>query len=321
MASPNLTELVTTTQRNRSGTVADNVTNNNGVLRAISRNNRVRTFSGGRDIVQELSYAENSTFKYYSGYEVLDVSPSDVITASTWDIKQAAVAVTISGLEGDIVNAGPESVTNLLETRIENAEDTMMNNLHEGIYSDGTGSSGKQITGLQNIVNATVASTSGNIAGATFSFWQPALYNFTTESVTASASTIQSAMQTLTLRATRGMDEPDLWVMGETYYQYFWESLTDIQRINTPGEGRAGFNALKHKNADVIYDPAGSNFSATRAYALNTKYLFWRPHSARNMTPLDSRTAINQDATVSILAWAGNLTCSNRSLQGVMVPS
>ena len=76
--------------------------------------------------------------------EVLDVSPSDVLSASTWDIKQAAVAVTISGLEGDIQNAGPESVINLLESRIEVAEATMQNNLHEGIYSDGTGSGGKQ---------------------------------------------------------------------------------------------------------------------------------------------------------------------------------
>jgi len=320
MASPNLTEIVTTTLRNRSGKIADNVTNNNGVLRAISKGGRVRTFSGGRDIVQELSYAENSTFKYYQGYEVLDVSPSDVITASTWDIKQAAVAVTISGLEGDIQNSGPEAITNLLETRIENAEATMQNNLHEGIYSDGTGTSGKQITGLQDIVNSTVASTSGNINGSTFSFWQPGLYDFSVESVTASASTIQAAMQTLHLRTVRGTDEPNLWVMGETYYQYFWESLTDIQRINSPGQGRAGFNALAFKAADVIYDPAGSNFSATRAYALNTDYLFWRPHSARNMVPLDTVGSINQDATVSLLTFAGNLTCSNRSLQGVMIP-
>ncbi|MGR8921003.1 MAG: phage major capsid protein [Gammaproteobacteria bacterium] len=320
MASPNLSELVTTTLRNRSKTIADNVTANNGVLRAISQSGRVRTFSGGRDIAQELSYQENSTFKYYSGYEILDVSPSDVLTSSTWDIKQAAVAVTISGLEGDIQNSGPEAVHNLLEARIENAEATMMNNLHEGIYSAGTGSGGKQITGLQNIVNATAAQTSGGIDSSTYTFWERQLYDFSTESVTASASTIQSAMQTLHLRCTRGMDEPNLWVMGETYYQYFWESLTDIQRINSPGRGQAGFDALAFKSADVIYDPAGSNFSATRAYALNTNYLFWRPHVNRNMVPLDSRNSINQDATVTLLTWAGNLTCSNRSLQGVMIP-
>lgn len=320
MASPNLTELITTTQRNRSKTVADNVMANNGLLTAIRQSGRVRPFSGGREIVQELSYQENSTFKYYSGYEVLDVSPSDVLTAATYDIKQAAVAVTISGLEADIQNAGPESVINLLESRIEVAESTMMNNLHEGLYSDGTGSGGKQITGLQAIVNATVASTVGGIDGSTYTFWQPQLYDFSTESVTPGADTIQKAMQTLHLRCTRGMDEPNLWVMGETYYQYFWESLTDIQRIQTAGTATAGFSAIRFRNADVIYDPAGSNFSATRAYALNTNYLFWRPHSARDMVPLEPRQSVNQDSSVSLLVWAGNLTCSNRSLQGVMTP-
>ena len=320
MASPNLSEITTTTLRNRSGVNADNVAANNGVLNAIKRNGRVRTFDGGRDIVQELSYQENSTFKYYSGYELLDVSPSDVLSASTWDIKQAAVAVTISGLEGDIQNAGRESVRNLLTARIEVAEKTMQNNLHEGIYSDSTGSGGKQITGLQNIVNSTVASSSGNIDGSVFSFWQPQLYDFSVESVTAGPDTMQRAMQTLHLRCTRGMDMPDLWVLGETYYQYFWESLTDIQRINDPSRGNAGFNSLAFRSAEVIYDPAGSNFSATRGYALNTSYLFWRPHARRNMVPLDPRNSINQDATITILAFAGNLTCSNRSLQGVMIP-
>ena len=90
--------------------------------------------------------------------------------------------------------------------------------------------------------------------------------------------------------------------------------------MHCSSEGRAGFNALKHKSADVIYDPAGSNFSATRAYALNTKYLFWRPHANRNMVPLAERNSLTQDATVSMLVFAGNLTCSNRSLQGVMIP-
>ena len=32
----------------------------------------MKTADGGRTIVQELEYAENTTFKWYSGYEVLD---------------------------------------------------------------------------------------------------------------------------------------------------------------------------------------------------------------------------------------------------------
>ena len=54
-------------------------------------------------------------------------------------------------------------------------------------------------------------------------------------------------------------------------------------------------------------------------YFLNTDYIFLRPHRDRNMVPLDpDRFSVNQDAMVKLVAWAGNLTTSNRFLQGVI---
>ena len=61
MASPNLSELVTTTLRNRSKKLADNVTNHNALLRRLKERGNVKLTDGGRTIVQELDYAENST--------------------------------------------------------------------------------------------------------------------------------------------------------------------------------------------------------------------------------------------------------------------
>jgi len=53
-------------------------------------------------------------------------------------------------------------------------------------------------------------------------------------------------------------------------------------------------------------------------FFLNTKFLKFRPHSARNMVPLNPsrRYAINQDAEVAILAFAGNMTSSGTQFQG-----
>jgi hypothetical protein len=54
-------------------------------------------------------------------------------------------------------------------------------------------------------------------------------------------------------------------------------------------------------------------------YFLNTNYVHWRPHSMRNMVPLDpDRFSINQDAMVRLIGWAGNMTLSNAFLQGVL---
>lgn len=320
MASPNLTELVTTTLRHRSGQLADNISQSNALLAALSQRGRVRPVAGGRTIVEELEYAENSTFKYYSGYEALDVSPSDVFTAAEFDWKQAAVNVTASGLETRVQNASREAIINLLEKRIENAEKTMANNISEGIYSDGTGSGGKQIGGLQSLVADAGTGTVGGINSTTYTFWK----NQTSGDV-ASADTdttiLANEMRQMWLECTRGMDKPNLIVTGKAMFDTFWESLTDIQRITSAEEGVRGFRSLTFVDVPVIYDggPHGGMGSLTNhMYFLNTDYLYWRPHSSTNMVPLERRDSLNQDAFVVPLIFAGNLTCSNRSLQGVV---
>ena len=60
--SPNstYTEIVTTTLAGYSKTMADNVTNNNALLRHIDQNGN-KSPATGRTIVQELEYAGNST--------------------------------------------------------------------------------------------------------------------------------------------------------------------------------------------------------------------------------------------------------------------
>jgi hypothetical protein len=70
-------------------------------------------------------------------------------------------------------------------------------------------------------------------------------------------------------------------------------------------------------DADVVLDTV-TGVDAQDMYFLNTTYLHWRPHSARNMVPLDpsKRSPHNQDAVVQILAFMGNLTCSGAKFQG-----
>ena len=315
MASPNLSEIVTTTLYKRNKELADNVSNGNALLARLNQKGNVRPCSGGRQIVEELEYAENSTFMYYSGYETLDISPSDVFSAAVFDWKQAAVNVSASGLETEIQNAGQEAVINLLQKRIDNAMKTMRNNLSTGVYSDGTGSGGKQIGGLQALVaDAPSTGTVGGINRATYSFWQ----NQTSGDATlTTAANMRTEMQDMWLECTRGSDTPDFIVADKIFYNFFWDSLTDIQRITGSEEGVAGFKSLKYVTADVFYD-GDSGIPSSHMYFLNTDYLYLRPHAKRNVVPLDKKSSLNQDAMIVPVVWAGNLTCSNASLQGVI---
>jgi hypothetical protein len=153
MAFPNVSDIIATTIENRTRKIADNVTKNNALLMRLSQRGKMRTFSGGRLIYQELSFAENGNAGWYSGYDLLPVAAQDVLSAAQYDIKQAACPVIISGLE-QLQNAGPEQMIDLIGGRIDVAESTMRNLVCGGLYSDGTGAGGKQITGLNSAIPA-----------------------------------------------------------------------------------------------------------------------------------------------------------------------
>ncbi len=138
MTIPNTSwgEITTTTLFNRSRKLADNVTKNNALLRRLSQKGNVKSVDGGQAIVQEIEYSENGTYKRYAGYDILNITPSDVFTAAQYNFAQAAAAVSISGLEM-LQNSGKERMLPLLESRIKNAERTMENNISNDCYSNG----------------------------------------------------------------------------------------------------------------------------------------------------------------------------------------
>jgi hypothetical protein len=320
MASPNLSEIITTTLRNRTGKLADNVTDNNALLYRLKQRGRTKPASGGRTLVQELAYQENSTFMWYSGYDPLDVSATDVMSAAEFDWKQAAVAVTISGLE-QLQNAGKEKILDLMENRIDIAEKTMMNKIALGVYADGTGNGGKEIGGLQHLVaDLPTSGTVGGINRATWTFWQNTYRDSSDNSVTMSKDTIQSEMNIMYTNLVRGTDRPDLIITDNVLYRFYLSSLQTIQRITNDKMASAGFTNLKFMDADVVLDGGqGGNCPANHMYFLNSDYIHYRPHSDRNMVTLGGeRMNTNQDAIVKLIGWAGNMTASNCALQGVL---
>lgn len=321
--SSTLTEIVTTTLRNRTGKLADNVTKNNALLNRLKKKGKVKPVSGGRTIVQELEYAENGTFKRYSGYEALNISPSDVFTGAEFNYAQAACAISISGLEM-LQNSGENAIIDLLESRIQNAEKTLVNNIAVDCYSDGTADGGRQIGGLQLLVDSTPSTgTVGGIDASTTvgSFWRNIAFDATTDGgAAATSANIQSYMNRVYVQLVRGADKPDLIVADNNYWRTYLESLQAIQRIASDEMAQAGFDSLKYMGADVVLDGGyGGGAPTNSMFFLNTDYIYFRPHSDRNFAPLgDDRFAVNQDAMVKLIGFAGNMTVSNRRLQGIL---
>lgn len=313
MAFPNVSDIIATTIEKRSKKIADNVTKNNALLAKLEQRGKARPFSGGRLIYEELSFAENGNAGYYSGYDLLPVAAQDVISAAQYDIKQAACPVTISGLEM-LQNSGPEQMIDLVGSRIQVAEATMQNLICGGLYSDGTGSGGKQIVGLNAAVPLDpTTGTYGGINRATWTFWRSKVQN------SANSNTMQADMNLLWSQLVRGVDRPDLILMDNTSWRAYVASLQALQRFTSAETGNLGFPSIKFMDADCVLDGGIGGFcQAGTTYMLNTKYIHYRPHSQRNFVSLspNKRYSINQDAEVQILAWAGALTTSGAQFQG-----
>lgn len=325
MASPNATfsELVSTTFRKHKKEFADNTTNNNALYARLFSKGRKRSEDGGLTLVEELDYAENGTWQRYSGYDTLDISASDVLSAAEYNWRQAAVHVTASGRELRI-NSGDSRIVNLAKSRLTNAMRTFANNMSSDMYSDGT--TANQMNGLQAIAPDAGGGTLGGIDGGTYAFWaatrQLASAPISGGAITVSNSTFEDPfMLQLYLELVRGNDKPDLVVLSNDYYTFFEGTQLSNKRYTTSDasgdNSNAGFVSLKYKSADVVFD-GGSGIPAAHGYMLNTDYLNVVCHRDADMDEVDEMRAINQDAVVIPIIWMGNITCSNRSLQGLL---
>ena len=180
MAIPNsnYTEILSTTIEKYSPELADNVTESNAILVRMKEKGNIKMLDGGESILENLKYQENGTWKWYSGYETLDVSAQDVLTSAKFNWKQGNVNVTISGLEMRQNANSATRMHDLLKSRIEVAQATANNQVAESMFSDGT-TDPKEIGGLQLLVaDDPTSGTVGGIDRSANAWWRNQIYDF-----------------------------------------------------------------------------------------------------------------------------------------------
>jgi regulation of enolase protein 1 (concanavalin A-like superfamily) len=308
--------MVSTTLRNTSKEVVDNVSDNNALLTFLKKRGNIRTEDGGYEIAIPLEYAENSTTQRYSGFDPLDIGASDVITSAKFDWCQIALHVVASGREIRL-NSGENAMIKLAKAKATNAKHTASNFLATDIYS--SGASSNQIGGLGLLIGTDGTGTVGGFNSTTYTWWRNQ-FKEAAGTGTWSKSTIKGEMNALWYTLVRGTDKPDLLVSSHDFYAAYEEALQDNQRYQSSSEASAGFESLKYKSASIIFD-SNTNFATTaeKMYFINTKYLYLIQHKQAMWTQDDEKKPVNQDAVVVPMYWMGNLVVSNRSLQGVLI--
>lgn len=295
----------------------DNVTKNVSLLRELKKADNIVKYAGGASIREPLSYAENTTFKWYRGSETLNVNQAVVLGYAEFNWKYCNVNVIVTG-EDQYTNAGEYAIQDLVMSKVNNAQATMTNQLGLGSFADGTGSAGKEMGGLKLIVaDAPSTGTVGGIdrSATASTFWRNQVVN----PATTSSADLIAAMEEMDLLTQRMGDRCNLIIMGKTYYKRFKAGTTYTQ--NT--DNSTSTMQISAKNAEfagipVIYD---YNCGDERAYFLNTKYLKLKVHANRFMKVEKEKMFVNQDSKVIPVFSMLNLTCSNCSLQGVVKPA
>lgn len=324
-ANPDFDDVVTTTQKMRSGKLADNATRTLALLDRLRRKGKVKPASGGQSIVQELEVSLNPNGGWYSGMDPLNTNLFEPFSAAEYDWKQAYVPVVWSGLD-KLKNQGETATINLVTSRIKNGEKSLADLVAAAAYSDGTGFGGKQMHGLQLFVVATPTSgTIGGIDRAANSFWQNKAVTVamsTPANLAVSApSNFLIALNNISIQTTRGNDRPDLYMADSTGYTRYLEALQTQQRITSTEMAGYGFTALKYYgvggNADYVLD--NGYCPSKTVYALNTDYMYLRPHEDRDFVAFGGdRIPVNADGTLRMIGFTGNFCAANMFLQGVI---
>jgi hypothetical protein len=298
-----LQTLLATTVANYRKTLTDNVFNARPLTYFLMDKGRIRMLNGGTNIVEPLIYGENTTVSSYSGYDTISLTPQSGITAAEFDWKQYAASVAISGIE-EAKNNGEQAMVNLLEAKIMQAEESMKEGFNSMFFGDGTGNSGKNWSGLGNLIES--GNSVGGIDGATETWWNSYEQN------TAGALTL-AQMATAYNTVSVGNDHPDMLLTTQTLFEKYESLLQPQLRYTDTKTADAGFQNLLFKAAPVAYDvdcPSGNMFF------LNSKYLTLVGHSDKWFEVTPFVRPENLDARYSVIMCYGNLTIRNRKRQG-----
>ena len=301
----NVDQLLATTLSAVRKRMADNIFTRIPLLMWLKSKSSIKE-NGGASVVVPLMYGKNGTAKAYSGFGVLDTTPQDGISAAQYELKQYAASIAISGLQ-ELQNAGGKAIVKLLDTKLDQAELSLRDQLDIDMWASSTGTN--KILALPTIVDTTTAI--GDVSKSANSWWQA--------NVTASGSfaarglaDMRNTYNTIVNESVSG-EVPDFLCGTQSVLEFYEAALQPQQRFSDDKMASAGFENLKYKGAVFTFD---SNVPSGNLFFLKSGNLQLVTHSKRNFVNTPFIRPENQDAKVAQILWAGQLVSDNNRRLG-----
>lgn len=313
----NRTYLESTTQKHIVPRLADAVFKGCPLAYFLRENHTIK-LAGGRNIVLPLVIKEANA-QWWDGVDVADLEVVEPEQSAQFDWKWLRVMVTIP--EVDIwKNGGEDGVVNILESRKEWAELTLIENLSDGLYGTNSSNS-KQLDGLQNMFGAT-ATSYGDLLDTDVDDYTGASW-LATDVAPLTANTLdEEEMRRMRGTVTRGASKPNLGTCNFSVYNTIWRLAQNDQRFGQQALADIGFDHVVFEKMPIIPDEhaAGSGYGNTDnvLYFLNMDYVQFFCHEQVAFTTRVFDPIPQQNVYVMGVYLGCNLTTNNRRMHAFM---
>jgi hypothetical protein len=285
----------------------------------------------GAQVEIPIKWQLNSNNGSFSGMDTLPTAAVDNTVKMTFDAKFNNQSTVLP--KTDIaLNQTPGMVASLLERQVASDAYDFTLSLATQLYSDGTGNSNKNITGLAAAVDdGTSVATYGGLSRST--------YSSLNATVTASSGTLTLAkMFTLWDTVQQDMQAPSKILTTKTVRSLYEQLLIPNLRYSDSAKLAIGAESLMFRQAEVVGDTACTsgvmfflNESTFQFYAMKK----WEDGSPIKYAPeamegepdpnvvsglgffsTGWREPVNQQVMISNVIHAGNLVCNNPRYNG-----
>lgn len=274
-----------------------------------------RVVEGGRQFIETLFTATNSTFRGYADRAAIDTTVGNPIKEAQYNHRIIAGSINLSKLE-EAQNMPAYQIHDLLEVKMEEAEYSMEEILGDSALSDGTTDTTLP-GGLQQAIPTTNDTAFGTIDSTLNTFWRP---QRDTTGVTAWNTTNEGliALDAIYQLCTRGQEKPDLIVTTNAV-----KSLINIMTILNgtlnvnmgASKGELGFDDVYFRKAKVISD---DNVPAQTLYLVNTRHFRFSVLRKGEFKTTKMKEPVDGLYMISQMYVFCNFTCSARRLLGLM---
>lgn len=242
------------------------------LLNRLSKGKAFVGFDGGDKITGAVEHSFNPNVEWISDYQTVATARPDTFDQYGYNWKQIGGTAPISSQE-TAENRGSARKFDLKAAKLQNLSDTIKSDINTSLYSDGTGSSSKEVGGLRHIVSSTpTTGTVGEINRATYTFYRN---QQTTGTQTSSAfDNLRSSMRTSHDACSFGMGKksPTFGVTTDTVMRGYEGLLIANERFTDKKDGDGGYKGemLKFRGMALAWDrdcPSGT------MYLLNEEFL------------------------------------------------